>query len=120
MPFNIDAARREGYSDSEINDFLAKQNNFNLEAARKEGYNDSEILTHLASVTSKKKEEKRQAPEEDGNLMRGLKNTIPSLYGTAGAAETLAGLTASKLGATETGAGLTKARKNGLCSKEYI
>ena len=62
------------------------------------------------------KNKKEEAPSENGNFFRGLKNTIPSLYGTAGAAEALAGLGLSKLGAKETGAGLTKA---GLEKMDY-
>lgn len=62
------------------------------------------------------KKKKEEAPSESGDFFRGLKNTIPSLYGTAGAAEALAGLGLSKLGAKETGAGLTKA---GLEKMDY-
>lgn len=45
--FDVLAAKKEGYSDQEIADFLAQQNNFDAEAARKEGYKNSEIITEL-------------------------------------------------------------------------
>jgi hypothetical protein len=50
MPFDIQGARKEGYSDSEITEFLAKENRFDLQGARKEGYSDSEILSHLTGT----------------------------------------------------------------------
>jgi len=48
MAFDIDGARKEGYSDAEIADHLGKQRGFDTAAARQEGYDDSEILGHLA------------------------------------------------------------------------
>jgi hypothetical protein len=46
--FRIDAAKEEGYTDQEIANYLAQQNNFNIKAAREEGYTDEEIADFLA------------------------------------------------------------------------
>lgn len=46
--FDIDGARKAGYSDAEITDYLGKQQNFDVGGARKSGYSDTEILSHLS------------------------------------------------------------------------
>lgn len=50
MSFDIDGAKKAGYSDTEIADHLAEQNKFDAAAARKAGYTDSEIIQHMSSV----------------------------------------------------------------------
>ncbi len=45
--FDIEGARKEGYSDAEIAGYLAKQKRFDYTGARREGYSDTEILSHL-------------------------------------------------------------------------
>lgn len=47
MGFDIDGARKEGYSDDEIADHLAAQQKFDIAGARKEGYTSAEILPRL-------------------------------------------------------------------------
>jgi hypothetical protein len=47
MAFNIIAAKREGYTDAEIAEYLAERKGFNLAGAREEGYSDSDIVAHL-------------------------------------------------------------------------
>jgi hypothetical protein len=47
MAFNVLAAKREGYSDAEIADYLAQKSGFDIEGARKEGYKDNELVAHL-------------------------------------------------------------------------
>ena len=49
MAFDIEGARKAGYTDAEIADHLASQNNFDIAAARKSGYTDKELLGHFAS-----------------------------------------------------------------------
>jgi len=48
MKFDIDSARKSGYSDDEIAQYLATQNNFDLSGAIKSGYSSQEIISHLA------------------------------------------------------------------------
>ena len=47
MAFDIQAAKKEGYSDTEIADYLASKRKFDLAGAREEGYSDTEIVKHL-------------------------------------------------------------------------
>lgn len=49
MAFDIAGARKEGYSDAEIADYLASSKNYDAAAARKEGYSDAEIISHLST-----------------------------------------------------------------------
>ena len=46
--FKVDAAKEEGYTNEEIANYLAQQNNFNIKSAREEGYTDEEIADYLA------------------------------------------------------------------------
>ena len=48
MKFDINAARSAGYSDDEIADHLATQNNFDLGGALKSGYSASEVIGFLS------------------------------------------------------------------------
>jgi len=50
MAFDVEGARRAGYSDSEITDFLGKENKFDVNAARKAGYSDSELVQHFRNA----------------------------------------------------------------------
>lgn len=47
MAFDIDGARREGYSNAEIADHLARTRSFDVRGARAEGYSDADIINHL-------------------------------------------------------------------------
>ena len=67
MAFDIEGARKEGYSDSEIADYLAQQKKFDLAGARKEGYSDAEIISHLGAP---KPTEKPKEPQGDGLLKK--------------------------------------------------
>ena len=58
MGFDIEGARKAGYSKPEIVDHLAKQSNFDIAGAKKAGYSDAEILQHLSTAAS--------APESRG------------------------------------------------------
>jgi hypothetical protein len=46
--FKIDAAKEAGYTDTEIAEYLAQQNNFDVKAARESGYDDGEIADFLS------------------------------------------------------------------------
>lgn len=58
MQFDIGKAKQDGYSDSEIAEYLSSQSNFDISKARKDGYSDLEISDHL----SKKLVETPQKP----------------------------------------------------------
>lgn len=48
MAFDIEAARKEGYSDKEILGYLTKNRKFDVSGAQKEGYSESEIVEYLS------------------------------------------------------------------------
>lgn len=49
MAFDVEGARKAGYSDAEIADHLAAQSNFNTKGARDAGYTDAELIQHLSA-----------------------------------------------------------------------
>lgn len=96
--FDIEGARKEGYSDKEIAEHLAKGRKFDLAGARKEGYSDTDIIGHLAKEKPKTDREARiesipgmpaGGDPEAENRPRSLRE---SLYG-AGEAGLAAGAT---------------------------
>jgi len=118
MAFDVEGARSAGYSDAEINSYLAKEANFDLRGARRAGYKDAEILSHLISAPPKQKEAPVEPPktgptvlpegDTSSDFMRGIKNYLPQLQELGGAAKALTGVAATKLGAEETGKSLTR------------
>jgi hypothetical protein len=50
MAFDVEGARKAGYSDREIADHLARQHGYDAPKARSSGYADSEIVAHLAGL----------------------------------------------------------------------
>ena len=106
MAFDVEGARKAGYSDAEINQYLGQQSKFDVEGARKAGYNDAEILQHLSAAP--KKPTARVAGENEGDFMRGIANIPGQIENIYGAGKVLTGLVANKLGAKETGKDLIK------------
>lgn len=47
MAFDVDAAKKSGYTDAEIAEFLASQTGFDLKAAKKSGYTDGAVVEFL-------------------------------------------------------------------------
>lgn len=75
MAFDVEGARKAGYSDAEIADHLAKQSKFDSAGARKAGYSDTEIIQHLSSAAPSTpvaaavpKPAAQQAPQGDGSI----------------------------------------------------
>jgi hypothetical protein len=52
--FDIAAARKAGYSDTEIADFLGQQSKFDVAGARQAGYSDADVISHLAGAPAPK------------------------------------------------------------------
>lgn len=50
MAFDVEGARKAGYSDAEIAAFLAKSSNYDLKAAKSAGYSDGDVIAHLAGT----------------------------------------------------------------------
>ena len=76
MAFDIEGAKKAGYTDTEIADYLASQNKFDAPGARKAGYSDAEIIGHLSP----------QAPEKlgFGDVLGGaIQNAPKDIWGIA-------------------------------------
>ena len=108
MAFDVEGARKAGYNDEEIANFLGKQSNFDVLGATKAGYGYGDIVKHLVSQPPKTEAtpatpvvaaptQKQVAEPEEGDFMRGLGNLPGQFQETFGAAKALAGvLTKSK------------------------
>lgn len=48
--FDVQGARKAGYSEAEIADYLGQQSKFDTAGARKSGYTDAEIIGHLSAA----------------------------------------------------------------------
>lgn len=94
MTFNVDAAKKAGYSDQEIEQFLSKSSQasaqtqgkqFNAEAAKKAGYSDQEIEQFLAKNNPKSAEQSEQSkPSEPFTLSGAVKQYISGAKGNVG------------------------------------
>jgi hypothetical protein len=113
MAFDVESARKEGYSDADIAGYLAKQRKFDLTGARKEGYSDADVIAHLSKATSKFTpreatpadipgaipQPKYQEPSMTDRLL-GLPETAATIIsgGASGLAGQVAGIFGGKLG----------------------
>jgi hypothetical protein len=70
MAFDIEGAKKAGYTDAEIADHLAKQSNFDLSGAKKAGYNDAEILQHLTAAPAGRSTAADAIPQGRSGSMR--------------------------------------------------
>jgi len=103
MAFDVEGARKAGYNDEEIANFLGKQSNFDVLGANKAGYGYGDIVKHLVSQPPKTEAkpaapvtpapaQKQVAEPEEGDFMRGLGNLPGQIQETYGGAKTLAGV----------------------------
>jgi len=66
MAFDVNGAKKAGYSDAEIADFLAKDSKFDATGARKAGYSDAEIIKHLNGPSAYDRGREVNSPLEAG------------------------------------------------------
>jgi hypothetical protein len=96
MAFDIEGARREGYSESEIVDYLGKQRKFDVSGARKEGYSDAEIISHLTGQAAQQPQttnDQDKPAEKSAFLRRAVGDTaVSALKGAIGLPEAFVGL----------------------------
>jgi hypothetical protein len=113
MAFDVESARKEGYSDADIAGYLAKQRKFDLTGARKEGYSDADVISHLtkaapkftpreatpADIPGAVPQPKYQEPSMTDRLL-GLPETAATIIsgGASGLAGQVAGIFGGKLG----------------------
>ena len=73
MAFDVEGAKKAGYSDAEIAAHLAQQSNFDVSGAKKAGYSDADIVKHLSTS------EAAPAPTVGGGkpVMRAPSSAVP-------------------------------------------
>jgi hypothetical protein len=83
MAFDVDGARKAGYSDTEIADHLAKDSGFDTAGARKSGYTDAELITHLRpkveTFAAKPTAEQELLASKPMRFAKGMKDPIDGL-----------------------------------------
>jgi hypothetical protein len=94
--FDVEGARRAGYTDAEIADFLAGEEAFDTAAAREAGYTDAEIIGYIsaapaASAAVKPVEEPKSTFMDDATQFLGVIDRAVLPYATAAGAGALAG-----------------------------
>ena len=72
--FNVEAAKKAGYSDTEIAEHLATSRGFDIAGARKSGYSDGDVISHLSGTA--------KAAEKPGFLSRAYDATIGGILHT--------------------------------------
>jgi hypothetical protein len=60
--FNVEEARKAGYSDDEILSHLTQTRKFDIAGAEKSGYSKAEIISHLAGSAPQAQEQPKSAP----------------------------------------------------------
>lgn len=72
MGFDIEGARKAGYSDGEIADYLGNESGFDVAGAQKAGYTPAEIVGHLsASRSQPKRQEQEKTAGDAGTIALG-------------------------------------------------
>src|SRR3990167_1753166 len=95
MPqFDIDGARKAGYSDDEILSHLTQSRKFDIEGARSSGYSNDEIISHLSGQAgAAQPEQKSFKPGPFGQVMGSVANALGgTAYGLAHPLETAKGM----------------------------
>ena len=67
MAFDLEGAKKAGYSDDEIADFLASEKKFDIQGARSSGYSSGDIIKFLSE---NKEDRKSVLPEGKGNYLQ--------------------------------------------------
>lgn len=66
MAFDVQGARKAGYSDAEIADHLARSQRFDAGAARQNGYSDEDIIGHLSNPQPRQPQRQAQPERKRG------------------------------------------------------
>jgi hypothetical protein len=75
--FDIEGAKKAGYSEAEIADHLASQSKFDSDAARQAGYSDADIISHLGGAV----EPKSSAKLGYERVAESVRNTVSNALG---------------------------------------
>jgi hypothetical protein len=101
--FDVEGARRAGYTDAEIADFLAGEAAFDTAAARAAGYTDAEIVNHLSGPSTPVKPPRTGL--DKATQVAGITTGVLAPYATAALAGGAAGAPFAGVGAVPGAAG---------------
>lgn len=107
MAFDVEAARKAGYTDAEIAAHLARRYSFDLKAAKSSGYADSEIISHLsnkAEIPGATTPQESKGPGIVDKLLGAGEAALTTVTGaTGGALGAIGGTIGGLAGAVSTG-----------------
>lgn len=108
MAFDIEGARKAGYTDAEIADYLGGQSSYDVRGARSSGYSDGEIIAHLAQGQTPP--ERPGIADRVGDIFTGNLRTTPDVEAAETEGRTLYDMPETN----ELSLGLVKAAVGGL------
>lgn len=82
MKFDIDSARKAGYSDDEIADYLATENKFDLSGAIESGYSSSDVIDFLSKPQGGKQDLPQDIAPSEGRSATPMGQADPRLVKT--------------------------------------
>lgn len=97
--FDVEGARKAGYTDAEIADLLARRFNFDISGARSAGYSDGEVIAQLAKKASLPGQQTPEATKGPGVLDRVIGTGEAALSAVTGAVGGTLGAVGGALGA---------------------
>jgi hypothetical protein len=108
--FDVEGARRAGYTDAEIADYLAGEEAFDAAAAREAGYTDADIIGYISAASAapaaaKPVKKPKNSFVDDATQLLGVANRAILPYATAAGAGALAGAPFAGVGAIPGAAG---------------
>jgi len=100
MSFDIEGAKKAGYSEAEIADHLAQEARFDAPAARKAGYSDAEIISHMSGTKAAPAPKQEKEPSNWSVANNAINK------GIAGGIDTVLNVPANMLQLAKAGAGV--------------
>ena len=98
MAFDLEGARKAGYTDAEIADLLARRFNFDLAGAKSAGYSDGEVIAQLAGKARLPGQQTPSATKAPGLLDKAIGTGEAALSAITGATGGALGMIGGALG----------------------
>jgi len=88
MAFDIEGARKAGYSEGEIADYLGQESGFDTAAALKSGYTPEDVISHLTAAPEPAKQPAVEAapPAEEKSFLSSVGDNLTTLAKGVGSA----------------------------------
>jgi hypothetical protein len=114
MAYDVEGARKAGFSDAQINEYLAEKAGYNIWCARNAGFAEPDIFKHLTAPKPTTPAPKPTPTEVEGgsDFLRGIANIPGQFQEIGGAAQALAGVATGSKDLTRSGLETMEAGKS--------